>query len=173
MPMDPRLTALTTAAKEGLKKRKGGQGRQIVQGSRRQVPLSSAAVTTPSQQPNAPGAPRAPLTTNPLITPSRPPNAPPGTQDIQGLASEAMNQQRATVGQTRIAQHQQYLASPEIAKRRAGRQAQPADSAPALGMLSSQLAQGAMRKRKRAQSQQGMSIARGLASQPGTGRIGT
>lgn len=145
MPMDPRLTALTTAAKEGLKKRKGGQGRQIVQGSRRQVPLSSAAVTTPSQSPNAPGSPRAPLTTNPLITPSRSPNAPPGT------------------GRPGLTRDVQETGSPST----------PTGSAPALGMLSSQLAQGAMRKRKRAQSQQGMSIARGLASQPGTGRIGT
>jgi hypothetical protein len=65
MPLDPRLTALTTAAKQGLAKRRMGKGRQITQGFR-----------------------RAPLNTNPNITPSRQPNAPPPPGQTPGLIGD-------------------------------------------------------------------------------------
>ena len=123
MPMDPRLTALTTAAREGLAKRKGGKGRQTVQGFRRPVPLASAAVTTPSRPPNAPGSP---LNTNPLITPSRQPNAPPPPGQTPGLTGDV---------------------------REAMYPGAPAGSSPALGMLTDQFYKGTALKRKRTRTQ--------------------
>jgi hypothetical protein len=87
MPMDPRLTALTTAARTGLKRRKQLQTQQpqppVAPGVARPRPLTTAAMTPPAPV----GQAATPATTTPGAST---PASPAGSAPALGMLTEQL-----------------------------------------------------------------------------------